>query len=100
MARALVAGAPAQDELDRLGLTLADVELPSVEVYPENWLALTVFLALQTQWRTGPAGAVGLDYAVLPLVEQRIGVQRSKRRDVFAALQVLEGEVLTAWRER
>lgn len=97
MARALVAGAPAQAELDLLGLTLDDVELPSVEVYPENWQALRVFLAMQTQWRIGRFGVVGLDYAVLPLVERQIGVRRSKRRDVFAAVQVLEGEVLRAW---
>lgn len=33
------------------------------EVWPENWTALELFLALQTQWRIGGMGTfVGLDY--------------------------------------
>jgi len=37
----------------------------SVEVWPENWTAWRLFEALQTQWRVGAGGVVGLDYGVL-----------------------------------
>ena len=37
----------------------------SVEVWPENWTAWSLFEALQTQWRVGAGGVVGLDYGVL-----------------------------------
>ena len=37
----------------------------NVEVWPENWTAWTLFDALQTQWRAGAGGVVGLDYSVL-----------------------------------
>lgn len=36
-----------------------------VRVWPENWPAWCLFDALQTQWRTGPGGVIGLDYSVL-----------------------------------
>lgn len=33
------------------------------QLFPENEKPLEIFLALQTQWRFGPIGATGLDYA-------------------------------------
>ena len=83
-----------------MGLTLEDVEVQEVEIYPENWQPLCLFLALQTQWRVGPGGPTGLDYAALPVVERRLGVKRADRNDVFNALQVLERTVLAGWAER
>lgn len=35
------------------------------EVWPENWTVWSLFDALQTQWRAGAGGVVGLDYGVL-----------------------------------
>jgi hypothetical protein len=31
-------------------------------VWPENWEAVMMFIKLQTQWRAGPRGFIGLDY--------------------------------------
>lgn len=68
----------------------------AIDVFPENALALRLFSALQTQWRIGMSGATGLDYSVLPVVEQRCGVGKKERRDTFHALQVMEAEFLRA----
>ena len=35
---------------------------------------LNVFVAMSTQWRVGNNGATGLDYAALPVVEDRVGI--------------------------
>lgn len=37
----------------------------NVDVWPENWPAWRLFESLQTQWRAGPGGVLGLDYGVL-----------------------------------
>jgi hypothetical protein len=67
-------------------------------VWPENKEPFEVFCAMQTQWRIGPAGATGLDYAALPAVMDIMGVKRKRRADIMAAVQVLEREVLRLWR--
>lgn len=63
-------------------------------IWPENWAALGVFLAMSTQWRVGFSGAYGLDYAVLPIVESRLGIARAQRPEVFGGLRILESAVL------
>jgi len=46
------------------GIALPEPEPePDFEVLPENWDALTLFLKVQTQWRTTMGGVIGLDYA-------------------------------------
>ena len=102
-----IAGGP-QDDIGLLAAMGASEEVirkaaagPSeLEIWPENWPALRVFLAMQTQWRVGMAGPVGLDYGVLRLVERRIGITPRQARRHFVALQVLEGECLRIWSER
>jgi phage terminase Nu1 subunit (DNA packaging protein) len=56
---------------------------------------------MRTQWRSaGMAGAfIGLDYAALANVEQRIGLPASEQRQAFAGLQVFEAAQLAQWRE-
>lgn len=72
---------------------------------PQLWpcwrWALALWQAMRTQWRTaGMAGAcIGLDYAALPAVEQRIGLPASEQRQAFAGLQVFEFAQLAQWRE-
>ena len=63
------------------------------EVLQENWEIVQLFLQVQTQWRTGPGGAIGLDY---PAVEM---VCRVRRRPLTPAvldgLQLMEMAVLS-----
>jgi hypothetical protein len=76
------------------GLTLGDLDDTAVEVWPENLPAVNAFIALSTQWRMGPAGPVGLDYAALPPVMRLIGLPRATWPDVFEGVRVMESEAL------
>lgn len=60
---------------------------------------MQVFMAMQTQWRIGMGGATGLDYSVLPVVEDRLGVPKKRRAECFKGLQMIEREVLSVWSE-
>lgn len=64
------------------------------DIWPENWAALEVFSALQTQWRVGMAGPTGLDYAVLPVVMDLQGIAPAERAECFAGVQEMESEAL------
>lgn len=63
-------------------------------MWPENWAALGVFLAMQSQWSVGMAGPVGMRYEALPLCMELEGVPRSEWPAVMAGLQELERETL------
>ena len=54
---------------------------------------------MQTQWRTGMAGATGLDYAALPAVLQLTGQPNEQWSQVFDDLRAMEGEALVHFRE-
>lgn len=87
--------------LSAFGLVAEGVQEPElVPVWPENQEPFEVFTAMQTQWRVGPGGATGLDYAALPAVMVMMGVKRKRRADVMGAMQVIEREVLRLWAER
>lgn len=70
------------------------------EVMPENWDAMRLFLAMETQWRrAGMSGiATGLDYAVLRPVARLFGLATSA--DLFDRVRILEGAALLAMAER
>lgn len=81
------------------GLTTQGLEKPTCEVWSENWPAVSLFREMQTQWRMGPSGPVGLDYSALP---GRMGINAGNRseRQVFNALQVMESEALKWFAEQ
>jgi hypothetical protein len=97
--RALYRKAPTLQEAQAWGLTLEEASGPPFEVWPDLMAAVNVFGAMQTQWRTGMAGATGLDYGALPAVMRLMGVPRADWPDTFDALRVLEDEALTTFRE-
>ena len=69
---------------------------------PENWQAIEVFVACQTQWRylSGMGGAVrtGLDYTAVHAVMVMMQVEDTK--DCLMRLQVCEQEALEIFNER
>ena len=76
-------------------------------MFPENWQAVQLFNLASTQWRTGFAGPVGLDYAVLRALHadvlrgcrralRRAGIRRQSWADVLPRLRVLEDTALEA----
>jgi hypothetical protein len=68
------------------------------EVLPEAWPAVTMFLELQTQWRAGARGVIGLDYnAARWLFELH---QVKDPAALLSDLQVIEMEVLKVIREK
>jgi hypothetical protein len=71
-----------------------------VEVWPENWQALLLFIRVGTQWRVGMAGATGLDYNVLFRLMDVEGLAGEDWSKVFADIQVMEAQAIETMRER
>jgi hypothetical protein len=59
-----------------------------------------LWLAAQTQWRSGMAGATGLDYGGVEALMRLRGLPRSQRAERFAEVQVMERAALAAWAEK
>lgn len=76
----------------------ADDDTP-LHLWPENWPVWCLWRDVETQWRTGMAGATGLDYpGVWCLIEQRF--KRRERRTVFWLVQAMEDAALQEYRAR
>jgi hypothetical protein len=82
-----------------IGLRPEDFDGAAYEVWADGWASVMAFDALGTQWRTGMAGATGLDYAAVPAVLRLTGVPRPQWAQVFADLREMEDEALTVMRE-
>lgn len=70
---------------------------PPVEVFPDNWQTLEVYMAMTTQWRMGASGPIGLDYGCLlgkHGVMAMLGVRRGDRPEVFSGIQIMESAAL------
>lgn len=68
------------------------------EVWEENWVTLSLFFQLQTQWRVSMAGATGLDYSAIIVLFDLYEVK--DRVEVFEGIQVCEVELLLIWQEK
>jgi hypothetical protein len=102
VAAALAAFGARQADVETARAQQADRDF---EVYPENWKAVQVFLAMSTQWRTAAfstmAGArlvhLGLDYNALEPVLRLLCIRQPKRRAaIFQKLRVMEEAALDA----
>jgi len=69
------------------------------EIWPDNWLAVEVFISMGTQWRTGVSGATGLDYGVLRDVMALRRVPDDDQPELFDWLRLMEGEALGQMRD-
>lgn len=97
--RALYRKAPTLQEAQAWGLTVEEATGPPFGVWPDLMPPVNVFSAMQTQWRTGMAGATGLDYTALPAVMRLMGMPRADWPEAFDAIRVLEDEALNIFRE-
>lgn len=82
------------DDAAAFGLELPDLESKAehCEVWPEAWPAVDLFLKVQTQWRGGASGIIGLDYqAVRWLMEL---YEFDDQRTMLKDLQVIEARVI------
>lgn len=75
------------------------IKAPEIEVYPENWPALELIQALETQWHRGMEGKTGLMYGEAWAWMTEAGITaRAERMDLMRATQVIERELLRIWR--
>ena len=81
-------------------MTLEEASGGEVDIWPDNILAVRVFLAMSTQWRMGLAGATGLDYGALPAVMRLSQVPPGERQNVFNDIRVLEDAALETLQKR
>jgi hypothetical protein len=68
------------------------------EVEPDAWPALQLFLMVQTQWRSGPSGLLGLDYNAVRWVMELQGI--TEPLATLDDLQVIEARVVEIVNER
>ena len=68
------------------------------EVIPAAWPAVVMFLRLQTQWRVGATGIVGLDYNAVRWVFELYEVKEPRK--MLDDLQTIEATVVETLNER
>jgi hypothetical protein len=69
-------------------------------LWPCNVVSWACWQGVQTQWRVGPAGATGLDYAgVRAYLDEQL-LERAARQDAFAGILACEAALLQVWQER
>jgi len=88
-------GAPPEIYQQLAGQDEADEAQP--RLWPQNAVAWRWFLICGTQWRTGFAGPVGLDYPACRAAGEMAGIAIDD--DLFGRLRVLEMAVLDTWRD-
>lgn len=85
--------------MDVFGFSSDDFE-SEIGIWPDNWAAFEVFAAMQTQWRAGMAGPVGLDYPALESVMRLCGIRKCERAEVFELVRLMELEALSFMRRK
>lgn len=71
-----------------------------MEVWAHHWQAVELFRQMSTQWRVGFGGAVGLDYAVLFKLMDLQDIEKSRRLELLAQIQVCESAALDIFYEK
>ncbi len=82
---------PSKQELELWCLTEDDF---SVDIFPENWATVSLFMRLRTQWRTGLAGFTGLDYSPLFQLLDRMRLSEEEHERMFSEIQIMEAAAL------
>ncbi len=93
---------PTAEEAAFWGLTIEEatpVAPPDFPVWPDNWVAVCTFIAIESQWRVGFNGPYGLDYNVLYRKLDRMNLEPDEYEDVEASVRELEAHALTEMRE-
>ncbi len=73
---------------------------PPVEVWPDNWEAVQLFLGVSTQWRAGFGGAIGLDYGAIESAFRFKAIPRLRWGELFEDLQVMEAAALAVFHKK
>lgn len=71
----------------------------AVEVWPENWPAVSMFCEINTQWRASGGARYGLDYSVLFRRLDDLCDGRDEWEWMYQDIRVMERAALEAMRE-
>lgn len=63
-------------------------------MWAEHWQAVELFQQMSSQWRVGFGGAVGLDYGVLFKLMDLQDIEKPRKRELLAQIQVCEAAAL------
>lgn len=66
----------------------------AVEVWPENWPVVQLFIRVATQWRHGFHGPTGLDYTPMLRLMDRMGLDDSEYDQMIDDIRTLEAAAL------
>ena len=73
------------------GLTEKDMEeTNNVYIYPDNWDSFMVFEFMSTQWRVVTGGVTGMDYNVIPLAIETLGIDKKDTPEIMQSIRVME----------
>lgn len=76
------------------GFRTEDYESPEVEVWPENWPALDLYVRNHTQIIVGVNGIVGLNYPWFWSRIDRMGVDQEEAEHIMDGVRMIEDIVL------
>lgn len=85
---------PTADQLKGTGLKAKHYAEPQVDVWPENWAAVQLYVGNRTQWIQGPGGPTGLNYSWFQSCLDRGSMPVDEAEDVMDRLRVIEDAVL------
>lgn len=91
---------PDPAELAAIGLMPEDFPPPEFTLWACNWPALQFYTQVSTQWRTGSAGATGLDYNVVFHELDRKGLKPDAYDEMMASIRVIEETALQVLHEK
>ena len=96
-------GGSVEEEMAKSGLPRKLVEkmegFRPVEIWPDQVPVVNLFSSVLTQWRMGPTGPVGLDYAGVEATMRMKMVPSKERGAMLDDLRVMERAALAAIRE-
>lgn len=103
-ARRLVGGGADEtsEALNAFGITPPQwlQQQQELEIWPENWQALTVFRDMATSWVIVMGAVTGLRWETLPVFLSINQVPRKAWRDLADCLRVMEAEALQVLNRR
>lgn len=86
--------------LAAFGLTQEDIDSAiSIEVFEDNWDTFLVFEFMVTQWRATSNGFIGLDYNVIPIAFDMVGVAEEARPESMHGIRVMESIAISLMHE-
>lgn len=86
--------------LSVFGLKEEDMEgVNDVYIYSDNWEIFTVFEFMSTQWRTASGGVTGLDYNVIPLAINALGIKKKRTPEIFNGIRIMESVAISVMHE-